>query len=82
MSENKQQTEHKQEENKNKNWAEMEEEEDDHEHEEVEQKPQPVQVEKKTFAPPAQRNKTKTGDYIVTKINVKERVVEHAEAKV
>lgn len=52
----------------------MEEEDDDQEQEET--KPQKVE-EKKKFDPPAPRQKTKTGDYIVTKINVKERVVEH-----
>lgn len=54
----------------------MEEEDDDQEHDEPEKK-QPVVEEKKVFAPPVPRQKTRGGDYIVTKINVKERIVEH-----
>ena len=56
----------------------MEEDEDELEREEVEKKQAPPKVEeKKKFAPPAPRQKTKAGDYIVTKINVKEKKVEH-----
>ena len=59
-----------------------EDEDDDQDHEEAEKK-QPKVEEKKKFDPPAPRQKTKGGDYIVTKINVKERVIEHAaESKV
>ena len=59
--------------------SESDEDDDDQEQQEEPEKKQAEKPkeEKKKYAPPAPRQKTKTGDYIVTKINVKERVVEH-----
>lgn len=37
----------------------------------------PKKVEKKVYGPPAQRQKNERGDYVVTKINVKDRVDEN-----
>lgn len=63
------------------NWADMVDEGD--EDQELTQDPKPVQKkqkpqeEKKKFDPPAPRQKTDRGDYVITSFSIPDRVIDH-----
>jgi hypothetical protein len=89
MSESKQETHKEQqaESDEKKGWADMvDEDEEEKPTEEVKEKKQyppkkkaPEPEPKKDYGPPEQRTKNKRGDYVVTKINIRDRTEEQKQ---